>query len=537
MNAINKNSDIIPVMKAVLFCRVSSREQEETGYSLPSQQKLLSEYSNKKGFSVTKVFLVSESASGKKQRTIFNEMVSFVRKEKIKIIICEKTDRLTRNLKDTQLMYDWLEEDPERQIHLVKDSLILHKNSRSQEKLNLDIRVVFAKNYIDNLSEEVKKGQKEKIAQGWLPTRPPLGYLTIGEDGRKTHIVNEKIRPFVQELFSLYATGEYSLERITHLMYQKGFRNANGGEISRSWIHLMLGNHFYYGKIMWNGEIYEGKQEPIVTQELFDQVQKVLVRKKAPKYSKHFFLFRQLITCKGCQGVITWETKKNHVYGHCNYYRHCPKRFYVKEGDVELQLIHAFSKLQIKNPRINNWLIKVLEYGKKEVIQTTHNILSDLQEKLNLIEKQIDNLYDDKTSEKITEEFYQRKLTKYSKDETDLKKAIANNSNSNPQNAEAGLDVYKLSQRATILFKKAKPEQKRALIKLVFDELVLNNGIVEYSYSEGFILLYALVNSFNCSKIQNIGKLFNETLEQEDKIVISRQIDSFEHAYPVMLGD
>lgn len=170
-------------MKTILFCRVSSKEQEETGYSLPAQEKLLTEYSEKKDFKIDKIFSISESASGKTQRKFFDEMLAYVRKNNIKNIICEKVDRLTRNLKDAVEINDWIAEDSERQVHLVKDSLILHKESRSQEKLNWNVRLIFAQNYIDNLSEEVKKGQKEKIAQGWIPCRAKLGYKTVGEKG------------------------------------------------------------------------------------------------------------------------------------------------------------------------------------------------------------------------------------------------------------------------------------------------------------------------------------------------------------------
>src|SRR3989339_1966682 len=191
-------------MKSILYCRVSSKEQEETGYSLPAQEKLLSGYSERTGYSVDKVFAISESASGKKQREIFDNMMAYVKKEGIKIIICEKVDRLTRNFKDAVEIDEWLEKDEERQVHLVKDSLILHKNSRSQEKLNWGIRILFAKNYIDNLSEEVKKGQKEKIAQGWLPTRPPYGYKTIGEKGHKIHIPDKDKVPFAKKMFEIY---------------------------------------------------------------------------------------------------------------------------------------------------------------------------------------------------------------------------------------------------------------------------------------------------------------------------------------------
>src|SRR3989337_1983470 len=251
-------------MKSILYCRVSSKEQEETGYSLPAQEKLLSGYSERTGYSVDKVFAISESASGKKQREVFTQMMQYVQKQGLKIIICEKVDRLTRSFKDAVMIDEWLEEDEERQVHLVKDSLILHKNSRSQEKLNWGIRILFAKNYIDNLSEEVKKGQKEKIAQGWLPTKPPLGYKTIGEKGHKIHIIDEEKAPLIKKMFSLYSTGNYSLKKITEAMYEQGLRNDTGTRVYKSRIHQLLTDPFYIGKNRWNDQLYDGKQDTYI---------------------------------------------------------------------------------------------------------------------------------------------------------------------------------------------------------------------------------------------------------------------------------
>src|SRR3990167_2725072 len=248
-------------MKSILYCRVSSKEQEETGYSLPAQEKLLSGYSERTGYSVDKVFAISESASGKKQREVFTQMMQYVQKQGLKIIICEKVDRLTRSFKDAVMIDEWLEDDEERQVHLVKDSLILHKNSRSQEKLNWGIRILFAKNYIDNLSEEVKKGQKEKISQGWLPTKPPLGYKTVGEKGHKIHVIDEEVAPYIKQMFTLYATGNYSTLSLCEKMYKLGFRSRAGGKVVKSKIHKLLSDPFYYGKFVWKGEIHQGKHE------------------------------------------------------------------------------------------------------------------------------------------------------------------------------------------------------------------------------------------------------------------------------------
>ena len=61
-------------MKTAIFCRVSSKEQEDTGYSLPAQEKFLRDYAEKQGLEVAKVFAISESAAGKTQRKVFIEI-------------------------------------------------------------------------------------------------------------------------------------------------------------------------------------------------------------------------------------------------------------------------------------------------------------------------------------------------------------------------------------------------------------------------------------------------------------------------------
>ena len=153
-------------MKAVLFCRVSSKDQEETGYSLPAQEKYLSDFAQKQNLFIDKVFAVSESASGRKQRKIFNEMILYINKNNISAIVVETTDRLTRNFKDVPTIDKWLLDNENHHIYLAKEGCILEKNSRSHEWFMWRVKVATAEYYVRLLSENVKKGQKEKIAQG-----------------------------------------------------------------------------------------------------------------------------------------------------------------------------------------------------------------------------------------------------------------------------------------------------------------------------------------------------------------------------------
>lgn len=522
-------------MKTVLFCRVSSKEQEETGYSLPAQEKLLQSYAEKHTFEINKVFSISESASGQRQRETFRQMMVYVEKHGIKTIVCEKVDRLTRNFKDAVMIDEWLEQDEERQVHLVKDSLILHKNSRSQEKLNWGIRILFAKNYIDNLSEEVKKGQKEKISQGWYPTRPPYGYLTIGEKGHKTHILDNERAPLVRRMFELYATGNYSIKYLTEHMYTEGLRSPNGNKMVKSLVHRILTDIFYIGKFEWLGTMYQGKHEPLVSEELYNSVQRLLRSKNTPKYSKHNYLYKALIRCKECGGVITWETAKGHIYGHCNHYRKCKQVTWVKEYEVDEQIVTGFDTLKLMSPRLVEWVRKALKESHNDQIQYRTTQIAELQKRQEQLRQRLDRLYEDKVDGSITQEFYKTKHQMWSQEFEEITQKLTGQDAANLKSYEMGLNIYDLSQRADELYKKATIEQKQQLLRLVFERLILDEGELEYAYTKPFELLVKAVKQTNSSKVARILQKDDRIFEPSKKNDSTLQKVDLEAYRPIVL--
>lgn len=95
--------------QAVLWARVSTKEQADEGYSLDAQMKLLRDYALRNNLKVVKEFTVPESASGRQERKKFQEMLNYLNENKqIKNLICEKVDRLTRSIKDLPKLDDWL---------------------------------------------------------------------------------------------------------------------------------------------------------------------------------------------------------------------------------------------------------------------------------------------------------------------------------------------------------------------------------------------------------------------------------------------
>src|SRR4051794_14019106 len=158
LNSMTKTSKPAPAplpsrKQAVIYARVSSKEQEKEGFSIPAQLKLLKEYAAAQGFAVAQEYVDVETAK-QTGRVAFGEMVAYLKAHPVvRVMLVEKTDRLYRNLKD------WVTvDDLEVAIHFPKEGVVLSSDSRSSEKFMHGIKVLMAKNYIDNLSEEARKG-------------------------------------------------------------------------------------------------------------------------------------------------------------------------------------------------------------------------------------------------------------------------------------------------------------------------------------------------------------------------------------------
>src|ERR1700730_1923154 len=187
--------------QAVVYARVSSKEQEKEGFSIPAQLKLLKEYAAAQGFAVANEYVDVETAK-QTGRTSFGEMVAYLKAHpSIRVMLVEKTDRLYRNLKDWVTM-----DDLDVEMHFPKEGVVLSRESRSSEKFMHGIKVLMAKNYIDNLSEEARKGMVEKAEQGIWPTVAPLGYRNVvGADGKKLIEPHDETAPLIARLLRVYA--------------------------------------------------------------------------------------------------------------------------------------------------------------------------------------------------------------------------------------------------------------------------------------------------------------------------------------------
>ena len=477
--------------RSVLYLRVSSKDQEK-GYSLPAQKKLLQEYSKRYDLSVAKVYSISESASGKQIRKTFNEMLRYVQKNNINNILCEKVDRLTRNPKDATSISDWINADERRKVHFVKENFVLDKNTRAHENLVWDMKVAIARFYTNNLSEEVRKGQKEKLAQGWLPATPPLGYKTIGEEGQKIHIIDEEKAPYMRKAFELYATGNYSVSKLTDILYNEGLRSRNAKKVSKSRLDAYLKNPFYKGYNEWKGEVTKGKQEPLISADVFDRVQQILHRTiKNPQYKKHSPTFKAMVHCGECGGTITWEIQKGTWYGHCNRYKPCGQKKYMWQDDEETQLFPLFENVAPKNERVLRWLEKALKEQHKETMSYSNNKRSTLNVEYDKLQNRLEAIYEDKIDGVITKEEYDRRFTKYTKEQEGILQELKKLDERKTAYYEVGYAVHELATKARQIYQseKANAEQRKLLLSYAFSNMTLYNEQITTEYSLAFEFL------------------------------------------------
>jgi site-specific DNA recombinase len=479
--------------KAVIYARVSSREQEETGYSLEAQEKTLKDYANQKGFDLVKIYKVTESASGKQIRKMFIEMLQFVKKQNINIILCEKIDRLTRNLKDAATASDWIMEGEAREIHFVKENFIVSKNTRAHENFVWDMKVAMARFYTNNLSEEVKKGQKEKITQGWLPTTPPLGYKTIGEKGHKIIVVDEKVAPHIVKMFELYATGNYSTKSLVGELHKRGLRSRTGSRVGKSQIHKLLTEPFYYGKFVWNGKEYQGKQEPIIKQDLFEKVREKITRGCSPYHSKLIKELTGKIKCGSCGKTVTWETQKGHRYGGCKQCKAqlAKDRQYIRQEALEDDLLGHLASIAPRGQTVLEVLKKALKESHSDEIAYHDTQAQSINNSLQRIQQRMATMYDDRLDGRISAEAYDQKLETFSKEKEDLLNALGKLKSDNTEYYKVGFAIHELVSKAREIYssKKANTEQKRLLLAYSFSNVSVLKGEINPEYTKAFKFL------------------------------------------------
>ncbi|MCB9811165.1 MAG: recombinase family protein [Candidatus Nomurabacteria bacterium] len=250
-------------MKYILYCRKSQESEDRQVQSLEAQERELNDFAKRHSLDIVGVYHESRSAKTV-GRPVFNEVIKKIQSGKADGLLCWKLDRLARNFIDGGLVID-----------LLQHSVIKSIQTPAKEYLPTDpvYLMVFelgvANQFSRDLSENVKRGNREKIRNGGWPGLAPFGYLN--DKAEKTLYVDPDRGPYVQQMYELYATGLYSLKELSNELYERGLRTKQGNKVHCGTIRHILRNPMYHGVIRYRGSYYPANFTSITTKDLVRQ--------------------------------------------------------------------------------------------------------------------------------------------------------------------------------------------------------------------------------------------------------------------------
>ena len=380
-------------IKYFLYARKSSEDEERQVMSIEAQLVELADYAKRENISVTETFTESKSAK-QPGRPVFNDMMAKVYASKEPVgIIAWHPDRLARNSVDGgQIIYSI---DTKKVVALRFPTFWFEPTP--QGLFMLQVAFGQSKYYSDNLSENVKRGIRQKLRRGEWPGKAPLGYV----NNLKSHDIepDPMKAKIIAKAFVEYATGKHSLESLRQRLSYWGVVNRYGKPLSISTMQRMLTCKAYIGVIKRAGESYAGGFPSIVSVATFEKVQQVLRNKSKPRYKRqrHNFPFIGLFTCGECGSAITAQYAKGnggrYVYYRCTKKRGNCSQSYLREDLLLAQLRQIISKVAI----CEDWQIKMLsriEKWQKETNQSSQTFAQNISDELEQVEKKLGVLVD-----------------------------------------------------------------------------------------------------------------------------------------------
>jgi site-specific DNA recombinase len=417
-----------PSQKFFLYARKSTDIEDKQILSIEAQITELRAFAKQERLEIVEEFIEKQSAKiiG---RPIFNKMISRIEHGDANAILAWHPDRLARNSVDGGKIIYLLDCG---HLVMLKFPTFWAENT-SQGKFMLNIAFGQSKYYIDSLSENVRRGLRQKVRRGEYPGPAPIGY--INDSRIKLVVVDKKKSKIIKAAFEFYGQGDKTLEDVSHFLAQQGTTTKNGKVWHKDRVKYLLTNPFYYGHFRYAKEIHEGKHDPIITKKLFDRVREVLKQRGRPRHKakNESQPFCGLLRC-ACGMMITGEYKvkrqKNgniheYVYYHCS---RKSKTIKCKEPCIRQEMLDKqISSLLQKVSLPPDWAEKLLarlEIDKTKSAQSCAAFIQEAQTKIHAIQTKLQRLLDGYLEQDIEREIYRTEKTKFLSEKKSLEEQM-----------------------------------------------------------------------------------------------------------------
>ena len=482
--------------KALIYLRVSTDKQAGKGLSIPAQKEKCLQYAKDNGYEVneeTDIYADEGESARTSNRPQFQILWERCRNDKtVGAVIFYDVSRLARNRIDFALV----KQDLTKRGIKIRSATEGIDSSPSGQMLEGVLSTV-AEFFSLQSGEKISLGMMGKAKSGGWAGKAPFGYKNVRENtgsnkDRRWIEVDEKEAPWVLKAFQMFATGNYSLRKLAKILTKEGFPMPNNQSLIQSYLHRILHNCAYVGKIPYKGKEYNGIHPSLVEPSLFFTVRDILYQRNggADKSQKHKFALRGITFCGECGARYTGEQKVKKTT--TIRYLRCLKS--VKGERVECKQkyfqVYVFNDqfgelmktIQLPDAFTNKLRERVKKvFGDEQVVY--ERMKKSLMSQIEKIQKQKDSLFMhfiDKGRSLINEEDYERLKVKLEADEYNLKSQLGSTDSKLSQIVKTLEIAVYLANNCYRAHQKANPDLQGLLARAFFEKLVVRNGkIVE----------------------------------------------------------
>ena len=529
-----------------IYCRVSTEEQSENGYSIDEQERLLEEWCKKMGYVIYKCYS-DRGISGKniKDRPALKELLSDAKAGKFDMVISWKINRVSRKLEDVLKIVNLLE----------KNNITFKSYSEPFEtdtpagRMQFQMMALIGEFERGTIAQNVKMGMIAKAKSGnWCGGRV-LGYDLVPNNspeeekkGKNKLKINEKEAEIVRFIFNEYSKGK-GYKAITNQINKLGYKTKKGNDFSVGSIRDILTNPVYIGEIRYNVRQnwsekrrrninpnpirVKGKHEAIIDRELWDKVQLILESKKG-KPSRIYdgeYPLTGILRCPKCgAGMVISRTtntladgsKKRIAYYCCGNWKN--KGTSVCNSNtirVDKANEYVFKKIEelVSNEAMIKVVVKNINKERKDKVKPAKRLLGDIDKELEKLDKRKRKIFEAYEDDILTKEEFQTRKNELNEKIRILeeeKKPLLNTI-SEEVSEEIPYEFIKdiLMNFSKILNSSVSREQQKKLLHMIISEITMNESreiesiklnindkLVEYLVKEGGVPIKGIPSSF-----------------------------------------
>lgn len=336
--------------QAVIYCRVSTKEQVEEGNSLVTQERNCREYALKYGYDIARIFIEQGESAKTADRTELKKLFSFCanKKNNIQAIIAYKIDRISRNTDDYSQIRILLKRYG---VEIKSTSEYFEDTPAGRFMENIIANVAQFDN--DVRAERSSGGMKDAVREGRYVWMAPIGYSNVKIDGKATIAPSEKA-VLIKQVFGEIIKQTNTVEQIRKMAGAWGLNGKKGKLVAKSYFYRVIRNELYCGWINKFGERHKGVFKPIISEEEFNIVQQILKKQnKTRPYLREnsdFPLRRFIKHPSGEKLTGSWSKGK---YNRFAYYRFIKAGIGFTKAELEGRFLSYLNTFALSTQWIN----------------------------------------------------------------------------------------------------------------------------------------------------------------------------------------